>query len=251
MRWSPGDDPLTPAKRRLSRKACPSTSSSRLRVRKPFRRAGRSGCGCSRVCRFRSRLSIDGGRPSTVISSSGVPAWNDEASKLGSTPLPDGMVRLFRENGREGQSFVTQQYNKYVPIGQEIELNLGRDPEVIHAPWCFQTRLRTLVHIEHGRRSTSARRRAIGLIRIMKWRGGTFGRAALNGFGITDPSPSRFSSGFRSAAMWRSKARSSRRCMTFKVHSLKPRLGRVKQGTGVQRDSTVGVNQKQQRVELK
>jgi hypothetical protein len=57
---------------------------------------------------------------------------NDAASDLGSTPLPDGVVRLFRDNGREGLSFLLQQTIKYVPVGQEIELNLGVDPEVIH-----------------------------------------------------------------------------------------------------------------------
>ncbi|MHC5023712.1 MAG: DUF4139 domain-containing protein [Planctomycetota bacterium] len=57
---------------------------------------------------------------------------NDEASELGTTPLPDGTVRLFRENGRDGLSFLTAYHTKYVPIGQEIELNLGLDPEVIH-----------------------------------------------------------------------------------------------------------------------
>jgi len=57
---------------------------------------------------------------------------NDTASDLGTTPLPDGIVRVFRDNDRDGLSFLTAQQIKYVPIGQEIELNLGVDPEVIH-----------------------------------------------------------------------------------------------------------------------
>lgn len=57
---------------------------------------------------------------------------NDEAGKLGATPLPDGTVRLYRENGRDGLSFLVEQHIEYVPIGQEIVLNLGPDPEVIH-----------------------------------------------------------------------------------------------------------------------
>jgi hypothetical protein len=56
---------------------------------------------------------------------------NDVKSQLGTTPLPDGMVRVFRDNGREGLSYLTQQPIKYIPIGDKIELNLGRDPEVI------------------------------------------------------------------------------------------------------------------------
>jgi hypothetical protein len=56
---------------------------------------------------------------------------NDEKSKLGTTPLPDGTVRVFRDNGRDGLSFLVEQSIKYVPIGDKIELNLGADPEVI------------------------------------------------------------------------------------------------------------------------
>ena len=56
---------------------------------------------------------------------------NDEESKLGTTPLPDGQVRVFRDNGRDGLSFLVEQSIKYVPIGDKIELNLGVDPEVI------------------------------------------------------------------------------------------------------------------------
>ncbi len=57
---------------------------------------------------------------------------NDKASKLGESPLPDGIVRLFRHNGQDGLSMLATQAIKYIPIGQEIVLNLGNDPEVIH-----------------------------------------------------------------------------------------------------------------------
>jgi len=56
---------------------------------------------------------------------------NDKESKLGATPLPDGVVRLFRQNAHDGLSFLVAQAIKYVPIGDKIELNLGPDPEVI------------------------------------------------------------------------------------------------------------------------
>jgi hypothetical protein len=56
---------------------------------------------------------------------------NDKDSKLGTTPLPDGAVRVFRQNGRDGLSFLVAQPVKYIPIGDKIELNLGPDPEVI------------------------------------------------------------------------------------------------------------------------
>src|SRR5262249_51453412 len=45
---------------------------------------------------------------------------NDKPSKLGGSPLPDGIVRVFRDNGRGGLSFLTAQSVKYVPIGDKI-----------------------------------------------------------------------------------------------------------------------------------
>ncbi len=56
---------------------------------------------------------------------------NDTASKLGGTPLPDGLIRVFRANGHEGLSYLTTQNLRYVPIGDKIELNLGVDPAVV------------------------------------------------------------------------------------------------------------------------
>jgi len=56
---------------------------------------------------------------------------NGTESGLGTTPLPDGQVRIFRDNGRDGLSYLAAQSIKYVPIGDKIELNLGADPEVI------------------------------------------------------------------------------------------------------------------------
>jgi hypothetical protein len=56
---------------------------------------------------------------------------NDTTSKLGTTPLPNGTLRLFRGNGRDGLSYLDSQAIKYVAIGDKIELNLGVDPNVI------------------------------------------------------------------------------------------------------------------------
>ena len=56
---------------------------------------------------------------------------NDKESKLGTTPLPDGIVRVFRDNGRGGLSYLAAQNIKYIPIGDKIEVNLGQDPNVI------------------------------------------------------------------------------------------------------------------------
>jgi hypothetical protein len=56
---------------------------------------------------------------------------NDTEYKLGSTPLPDGLVRTFRDNGKDGLAFLGQQSCKYVPIKADIELNVGTDDEVV------------------------------------------------------------------------------------------------------------------------
>ena len=57
---------------------------------------------------------------------------NDEEHSLGESPLPDGQVRIFRENGQDGLSFLGQQLIRYVPIKAKIEINLGPDDLVVY-----------------------------------------------------------------------------------------------------------------------
>ena len=57
---------------------------------------------------------------------------NDDEHKLGESPLPNGRVRVFRDNGREGLSFLGEQLIRYVPIKAEIEVNLGPDDLVVY-----------------------------------------------------------------------------------------------------------------------
>ncbi len=56
---------------------------------------------------------------------------NDDQSGMGQSPLPDGTVRLFRQNPGGSLSYLTQQSVRYIPIGDKIELNLGPDPDVV------------------------------------------------------------------------------------------------------------------------
>jgi len=56
---------------------------------------------------------------------------NTEEDKLGTTPMPDGVYRIFKQAGDDGLRYTAQQRLKYVAIGDEIELNLGADPDVI------------------------------------------------------------------------------------------------------------------------
>jgi hypothetical protein len=51
---------------------------------------------------------------------------NDEEHKLGETPLPDGMVRVYGRADEQGHlSYVGDTEVKYIPVGEEVELNLG------------------------------------------------------------------------------------------------------------------------------
>ena len=51
---------------------------------------------------------------------------NDEKHKLGQTPLPDGTVRIYGRADEQGRlSYVGGTDVKYVPVGEEIELDLG------------------------------------------------------------------------------------------------------------------------------
>ena len=86
---------------------------------------------------------------------------NDEESKLGTTPLPDGMVRVFRDNGRDGLSYLTQQTIKYIPIGDKIELNLGPDPEVIFELIKLRVVPRQHLAADQRHRASSARSTAM------------------------------------------------------------------------------------------
>jgi hypothetical protein len=55
---------------------------------------------------------------------------NDSEGDLGDSPLPDGQVSIFRQKSSGGLSYLARQTIKYIPIGDEIELNLGQDPDV-------------------------------------------------------------------------------------------------------------------------
>jgi hypothetical protein len=52
---------------------------------------------------------------------------NDEAHLLGETPLPDGKVTIYRQlPDNQHLSYVGDMHNQYIPVGQEVELDLGQ-----------------------------------------------------------------------------------------------------------------------------
>lgn len=52
---------------------------------------------------------------------------NDEKSHLGKEPLPDGVFHVFKSDGSSGLSYINRYQSKYIPVGEDIELNLGPD----------------------------------------------------------------------------------------------------------------------------
>ena len=60
---------------------------------------------------------------------------NDKAHKLGETPIPDGMMRFFRQAGKEKHlSYEGQSAFKYIPVDEKVELNLGAVGNVVVEP---------------------------------------------------------------------------------------------------------------------
>jgi hypothetical protein len=56
---------------------------------------------------------------------------NDEEHKMGTSPLPDGVIRVFRQN-QGGLNYYTTQSTKYIPIAEKVELNVGHDDQVVY-----------------------------------------------------------------------------------------------------------------------
>jgi len=60
---------------------------------------------------------------------------NDEEHKLGETPIPGGMLKVYRGVGDKGYlSYTGQSSFKYVPVDEDIELNLGAVANVVVEP---------------------------------------------------------------------------------------------------------------------
>ncbi len=57
---------------------------------------------------------------------------NDEEHELGDTPIPGGEMRVYRSTGEDAHlSFEGQSDFKYIPVGEEVELDLGSVENVI------------------------------------------------------------------------------------------------------------------------
>jgi hypothetical protein len=66
---------------------------------------------------------------------------NTEACNLGDTPLPDGMVRVFGLTGDADRlAYVGASSIKYIPVGEEVELELGAARKVTVEPKRMRSR---------------------------------------------------------------------------------------------------------------
>ncbi len=60
---------------------------------------------------------------------------NDEEHRLGDTPIPGGMLKVYRNAGNKGHlSYTGQSSFKYIPVDEDVELNLGAVGDVVVEP---------------------------------------------------------------------------------------------------------------------
>ena len=60
---------------------------------------------------------------------------NDKEHKLGETPIPGGMLKVYRGVGDQGHlSYTGQSSFKYIPVDEDVELNLGTVANLVVEP---------------------------------------------------------------------------------------------------------------------
>jgi hypothetical protein len=60
---------------------------------------------------------------------------NDKEHKLGETPIPGGMLKVYRDIGDQGHlSYTGQSSFKYIPVDEDVELNLGQVANLVVEP---------------------------------------------------------------------------------------------------------------------
>jgi hypothetical protein len=60
---------------------------------------------------------------------------NDEEHELGETPIPGGMLKVYRSADNQGHlSYTGQSSFKYIPVDEDVELNLGAVGDVVVEP---------------------------------------------------------------------------------------------------------------------
>ncbi|MEN6308105.1 MAG: DUF4139 domain-containing protein [Anaerohalosphaeraceae bacterium] len=76
---------------------------------------------------------------------------NDSEHKLGTTPLPNGTMKLYRQvNDEQNTSYVGGADIKYIPVNEEAELNLGTDALVKVEPTLMDSRTENYLFNDKG-----------------------------------------------------------------------------------------------------
>ena len=76
---------------------------------------------------------------------------NDEAHKLGKEPLPDGKVKVYRSLKEDSHlAYTGEVYAKYIPVGEEVELDLGAEREVKIEPVLMEEKTENYVFNANG-----------------------------------------------------------------------------------------------------
>lgn len=84
---------------------------------------------------------------------------NDEEHELGDTPLPNGRIRVFAAADRVPPvpdpaghylTYVGQAPVKYIPVGEEVELELGEARELLVEPTLLSKRTENFEYDRHG-----------------------------------------------------------------------------------------------------
>ncbi|MBN1846540.1 MAG: DUF4139 domain-containing protein [Sedimentisphaerales bacterium] len=76
---------------------------------------------------------------------------NDQEHKLGETPIPGGTVKVYRAVDATGHlSYEGQAECKYIPVAEEVELNLGADENVVVTPKQMEFRTENILFDGRG-----------------------------------------------------------------------------------------------------
>ncbi len=66
---------------------------------------------------------------------------NDEEHELGETPIPDGALKVYRTADEQNHlAYEGQSSFKYIPVGEEVELNLGPVADVVVEPTLMEVK---------------------------------------------------------------------------------------------------------------
>ena len=77
---------------------------------------------------------------------------NDKAHNLGKEPLPGGLIKVFRTVDREGHfSYIGQDASKYIPVEEDVELNLGGARDIKVEPKLMEYKTSNYVFAASGR----------------------------------------------------------------------------------------------------